>query len=116
MLSIKVCADSENTETGEWPLEECMQKLLEDGCNPNSLDIQGEPIVYHMIKNKKKKSLALMLKHGLNLKVVSLDKVTSPFGEALMKMNIEIIDLIYDGLLEGEDNMINQETRAKYIQ
>ena len=99
VLSLKVCIDSEIDDTenehGEditlaskeddpkWPLKSCMRELLEDNCDPNAEDITGEKLIYYVIRKNKKRSMKMLLEYGLDLKVTALDRITSPFGEAM---------------------------------
>ena len=42
------------------------------------------------------------MNYDLDLKVTALDGVTSPFGAALIQGNIEMLKMVYDGLLGKE--------------
>jgi ankyrin repeat protein len=66
-----VCVDDEPAEDdkdkSEWMLERCLIDLLEDGCDPNIEDVNGETLLIHTINTNKKKSFEYLLKHGADL-------------------------------------------------
>ena len=44
----------------------------------------------------------MLIQKNVNLKCKALDKVTTPFGEALKQCNDSILEEIYEGLKEKE--------------
>lgn len=57
-----------------------------------------------------------MIDNDVNLKVTSIDQITSPFGEALKQADIRIVEMIYDGLLGHIKSEDSVSKRAKYLQ
>ena len=68
-----VCVDDEPVENDDgkkvWMLESALRDLLNDGCDPNTYDVNGETLLIHVIKTNKIKSFEYLLDHGVNLEL-----------------------------------------------
>ena len=111
-MSLNVCIDTEMSDREDWALKECMEELLEDGASPNAEQINGEKLIFYVIKNGKKRSLEMLLKYGLDIKARGLDRYTSPFAEAMKQNNLEMLETLYNALGSGDNT---PESRAEYL-
>jgi ankyrin repeat protein len=70
----------------KWILESCMKVLLEDGCDPNVVDNQGETLLIDAIKKNKLQSMNLLLSNDCQANIKNKQGI-SPLGQAIISLN-----------------------------